>query len=69
MHVEWKGKRERTVFLSADARWALADYLETGHPVVAVNGSEVLISAIDVFRSEKTDACLQERSSCCSPGR
>jgi site-specific recombinase XerD len=46
MHVQGKGKSERTVFLSADARTALADYLERERPGDAdLTSTAVFLSA------------------------
>jgi site-specific recombinase XerD len=48
-HVRGKGKTERVVFLSADARHALADYLEYERPRDATSTTTALfLSAVEV---------------------
>jgi site-specific recombinase XerD len=58
-----KGKSQRDVFLSQDARRALADYLEKEHPQDALGMSEapLFLSAIEVA-SRQADGRLAPRS-------
>ena len=60
--VQGKGKTQRTVFLSIDARHALADYLEVERPVDATPESTALfLSAVSVS-SRRPDGRLSSRS-------
>ena len=60
--VRGKGQTQRTVFLSVDARRALADYLEVERPVDATGESTALfLSAVSVS-SRRPDGRLSGRS-------
>ena len=60
--VRGKGKTQRTVFLSVDARRALADYLEEERPVDTTDESTALfLSAVSVS-SRRPDGRLSGRS-------
>ena len=60
--VRGKGKTQRTVFLSVDARHALADYLEVERPFDATSDStELFLSAASVS-SRRPDGRLSDRS-------
>jgi integrase len=61
--VPGKGKSQRDVFLSADARQALADYLEKEHPQDAENIEDVplFLTAVEVA-SRRQDGRLSPRS-------
>jgi integrase len=60
--VQGKGKTERTVFLSADARGALADYLERERPRDATGqASAVFLSAISL-PARSSDGRLSPRA-------
>ena len=60
--VRGKGKTQRTVFLSVDARHALADYLEVERPVDATPESTALfLSAVSVS-GRRPDGRLSRRS-------
>jgi len=62
-HVRGKGKTQRAVFLSQDARQALADYLEKEHPQDAfgLENPPLFLSAIEVA-SRQADGRLAPRS-------
>ncbi len=62
MRVEGKGKTERTVFLSADARSALANYIETERPEDAGNGSEALFLAASTVSARRGGGRLSPRA-------
>jgi len=64
--VQGKGKTERQVFLSADARRALADYLEEErlqdiNPVILIKEQPLFLSAANV-KPRKPDGRLSPRS-------
>ena len=60
--VKGKGKTQRTVFLSVDARRALADYLEVERPFDTTSDStELFLSAASVS-SRRPDGRLSDRS-------
>jgi integrase len=64
--VQGKGKTERQVFLSADARHALADYLEEErlqdvNPAILINEQPLFLSAANV-KPRKPDGRLSPRS-------
>jgi len=61
--VQGKGKSQRDVFLSADARQALADYLEKEHPRDVPDTDEIplFLSAIEMV-NRTPDARLAKRS-------
>ena len=62
-HVQGKGKTQREVFLSRDARLALADYLEKEHPLDVTRDDTLplFLSAINV-PSRTSDGRLSPRS-------
>jgi site-specific recombinase XerD len=60
--VRGKGKTERVVFLSADARGALADYLEKEWPLDASDSCEALFLSAVSLASRKSDGRLSPRS-------
>ncbi len=60
--VVGKGKSERTVFLSADARVAVADYLEKERPKDATAASEALFLSARALPSRSPDGRLSPRS-------
>ena len=60
--VKGKGKTERVVFLSADARSALADYLERERPLdVSGDGGPLFVSAVGI-PARSADGRLSPRS-------
>ncbi len=60
--VKGKGGTERTVFLSADARQALADYLERERPRDAGPGTTALFLSADVTPARALDGRLSVRA-------
>jgi site-specific recombinase XerD len=60
--VKGKGKTERVVFLSADARGALADYLEKERPLDASDACKALFLSAVSLASRKSDGRLSPRS-------
>lgn len=60
--VRGKGGTQRTVFLSADARTALADYLERERPIDAVAGATALWLSAASVASRRHDGRLSGRS-------
>ena len=60
--VKGKGKTQRVVFLSADARTALADYLEKERPLDAGEGTEALFLSAAALSTRKSDGRLSPRS-------
>ena len=60
--VRGKGKTQRTVFLSVDARHALADYLEAERPVDTTEESTALFLSAASVRSRRPDGRLSGRS-------
>ncbi len=62
LRVEGKGKTERTVFLSADARSALADYLQTERPADVTDTSEALFLAASTVSARRADGRLSPRA-------
>lgn len=60
--VQGKGKTERTVFLSADARRALADYLEDERPHDAGDESEALFLSAASLPSRSPGGRLSRRA-------
>lgn len=60
--VRGKGKSERTVFLSADARAALADYLERERPSDADENSTALFLAAQSIAARRGDGRLSPRA-------
>ena len=60
--VQGKGKTHRTVFLSVDARRALADYLEVERPLDATTESSALLLSAASVRSRRPDGRLAGRS-------
>lgn len=60
--VRGKGKTQRTVFLSLDARLALADYLEYERPVDATETSTALFLAARTVAARRTDGRLTPRA-------
>ncbi|HEX9596486.1 MAG TPA: site-specific integrase, partial [Anaerolineales bacterium] len=61
--VQGKGKTQRDVFLSADARQALADYLEKEHPLDVADSEPIplLLSAVSIA-SRSSDGRLSVRT-------
>jgi site-specific recombinase XerD len=58
-----RGRTSRHVFLSADARTALADYLERERPADADDASTALfLSAASIGSRRPTAGCLPDRS-------
>lgn len=60
--VQGKGKSQRTVFLSADARSALADYLEKERPVDTTDTSAALFLSARGLPARQEDGRLSVRS-------
>ncbi|MCL4531661.1 MAG: tyrosine-type recombinase/integrase [Actinobacteria bacterium] len=60
--VQGKGKTQRTVFLSADARTALADYLEQERPTDATEGSAALFLSARGLPARVRDGRLSPRA-------
>ena len=60
--VQGKGKTERTVFLSADARNALADYLEQERPQDAGEGARALFLSATGLPARAPDGRLSPRA-------
>jgi site-specific recombinase XerD len=60
--VQGKGKSERTVFLSADARAALADYLERERPSDTEETSTALFLAAQSIAARREDGRLSPRA-------
>ena len=60
--VRGKGKTERTVFLSKDARLALANYLEFEHPLDASKQTKALFLSAAGLPSRTTDGRLSVRA-------
>jgi integrase len=60
--VRGKGRSQRTVFLSLDARLALADYLEHERPADATDTSIALFLAARTVAARRTDGRLAPRS-------
>jgi integrase len=60
--VQGKGKSERTVFLSADARAALADYLGQERPQDAGDGATALFLSANGLPARAPDGRLSVRS-------
>jgi integrase len=60
--VKGKGGTERTVFLSADARQALADYLEKERPRDAGDGTTALFLTATGIPARRTDGRLSPRA-------
>ncbi len=60
--VQGKGKTERTVFLSADARSALADYLEHERAVDADENATALFLSAQGLSARATDGRLSPRA-------
>ena len=60
--VRGKGKTQRTVFLSVDARHALADYLEEERPFDATSESTALFLSAASVSSRRPDGRLSGRS-------
>ncbi len=60
--VQGKGKSQRTVFLSADARSALADYLEKERPQDASDGAAALFLSAAGLPARAADGRLSVRS-------
>ena len=60
--VRGKGKTQRTVFLSVDARRALADYLDTERPLDATSESTALLLSSASVKSRHPDGRLSGRS-------
>jgi integrase len=60
--VQGKGKSQRTVFLSADARTALADYLERERPEDASDGATALFLSAKGLPARASDGRLSVRS-------
>src|SRR5260370_11184178 len=60
--VRGKGKTERTVFLSADARTALADYLERERPSDAEETSTALCLSAESIAARREDGRLSPRA-------
>lgn len=61
-HVHGKGKTERSVFLSADARAALADYLERERPRDATAESAALFLSAGGLPARAVDGRLSPRA-------
>jgi len=62
MRVQGKGRTERTVFLSADARAALADYLERERPRDAGDGATALFLSAVGLPARAADGRLSPRA-------
>ncbi len=62
VRVAGKGKTERTVFLSADARSALANYIETERSIDAGNGGEALFLSASTVSARRGDGRLSPRA-------
>ena len=62
MRVRGKGKTERTVFLSADARAAVADYLERERPLDAAAASTALFLSAAGVPARAADGRLSLRA-------
>jgi integrase len=62
LRVRGKGKTERTVFLSADARAALANYLEAERPGDAGDGSDALFLSSSTVSARREDGRLSPRA-------
>ena len=62
MGVRGKGKTQRTVFLSVDARHALADYLEEERPADATPKSTAFFLSAASVSSRRPDGRLSGRS-------
>jgi integrase len=60
--VRGKGRSQRTVFLSLDARLALADYLEHERPADATEASTALLLAATTVAARRHDGRLAPRS-------
>jgi len=60
--VKGKGNTTRTVFLSADARAALADYLESERPGDADQGTAALFCSASSIASRRPDGRLSTRA-------
>ena len=60
--VRGKGKTQRTVFLSLDARLALADYLEHERPADATETSTALFLAARTVAARRADGRLTPRA-------
>lgn len=60
--VQEKGQTERTVFLSADARMALADYLEKERPQDTIDGTKALFLSAKGLPARKPDGRLSARA-------
>jgi len=60
--VQGKGRSQRTVFLSADARTALADYLEQERPQDAGDGAVALFLSATGLPARSVDGRLSVRS-------
>ena len=60
--VQGKGKTQRTVFLSADARTALADYLERERPGDATDGATALFLSAKGLPARSPDGRLSPRA-------
>ena len=62
MGVRGKGKTQRTVFLSVDARRALADYLDKERPFDATGESTAMLLSAASVKSRRPDGRLSGRS-------
>ncbi len=60
--MKGKGGTERTVFLSSDARLALAEYLENERPKDAGDGSEALFLSARGIPARRPDGRLSVRA-------
>ncbi|MHB1127605.1 MAG: tyrosine-type recombinase/integrase [Bacillota bacterium] len=60
--VKGKGKTERVVFLSADARMALADYLERERPLDTTDDNIPLFASAAGIPARSADGRLSPRS-------
>ena len=60
--VRGKGKTQRTVFLSVDARRALADYLDKERPFDATGESTAMLLSAASVKSRRPDGRLSGRS-------
>jgi len=60
--VQGKGKSQRTVFLSADARSALADYLEKERPGDATEAATALLLSAGALGARREDGRLSVRA-------
>jgi site-specific recombinase XerD len=61
-HVKGKGKTKRTVFLSADARTALADYLEKERPRDSEHETTALFLSASSIAARAADGRLSPRA-------